>query len=185
MISPEEAVRAYHAVLARLSIKPHRTLADDLLLQTAVMSYGGGSTVTVPAGMPGGGKRSDQGGPDNSIVGAPQAQSGGVRRTDNKLSVPPKKSGADATSAEKSSTAAGDRGCGCGGHKKTPEAKPAACGCSSKLAATPAGSTSNSHFPEKSVAEGPQALDGKPDFAHMSQAEKLAYNQRERDRVYG
>ena len=52
VISPEDAVRAYHAVLAKLSIKPHRSLADDLELRTAVMSYGGGGTVTVPAGVP-------------------------------------------------------------------------------------------------------------------------------------
>ncbi len=47
-ISPEEAVRAYHAVLEQLKIRPHRKLEDDLMLQTAVMSYGGGSTVSVP-----------------------------------------------------------------------------------------------------------------------------------------
>jgi hypothetical protein len=51
-ISPEEAVRGYHAVLARLGIKPQRALADDLVLQTNVMSYGGGSSVTVPAAIP-------------------------------------------------------------------------------------------------------------------------------------
>ncbi len=51
MISPEDAVRAYHAVLERLKIKPQRKLEDDLQLQTAVMSYGGGSSITVPAGV--------------------------------------------------------------------------------------------------------------------------------------
>src|SRR5690606_3839645 len=51
-ISPEEAVRAYHGVLARLNIKPHRSLADDMQLLSGVMSYGGSSTVSVPAGVP-------------------------------------------------------------------------------------------------------------------------------------
>lgn len=51
-IGPEEAVRAYHAVLEKLAIRPQRSLADDLVLQTAVMSYGGSSTVAVPAGVP-------------------------------------------------------------------------------------------------------------------------------------
>jgi hypothetical protein len=51
-ISPEEAVRAYHGVLARLNIKPHRSLADDMELHSGVMSYGGSSTVSVPAGVP-------------------------------------------------------------------------------------------------------------------------------------
>jgi hypothetical protein len=35
-------------VLERLKINPARPLADDLTLQTAVTSYGGGSTVTSP-----------------------------------------------------------------------------------------------------------------------------------------
>lgn len=45
-ISPEEAVRAYHSVLERLHIKPQRSLADDMQLQTGVMSYGGGSSAS-------------------------------------------------------------------------------------------------------------------------------------------
>jgi hypothetical protein len=44
-ITPEEAVRAYHAVLQQLQIKPHRSLEDDLTLQTNVMSYGGNRVV--------------------------------------------------------------------------------------------------------------------------------------------
>jgi hypothetical protein len=51
-ITPEEAVKAYHGVLAKLNIKPQRSLQDDLTLQTGVMSYGGSSTVSVPASMP-------------------------------------------------------------------------------------------------------------------------------------
>lgn len=44
-ITAEEGVRAYHGVLQNLGVKPHRSLADDLQLQTAVMSYGGNGTV--------------------------------------------------------------------------------------------------------------------------------------------
>jgi hypothetical protein len=48
-ISAEEAVRAYHAVLEKLQIKPHRSLEDDMKLQTNVMSYGGnGKTFSIP-----------------------------------------------------------------------------------------------------------------------------------------
>src|SRR5262249_14422259 len=50
-ISPEEAVKAYHGVLQQLKIKPQRSLADDLTLQTGVMSYGG-SSASVPAAIP-------------------------------------------------------------------------------------------------------------------------------------
>ncbi|MCP5518582.1 MAG: hypothetical protein H7A45_15130 [Verrucomicrobiales bacterium] len=49
-LSPEEAVRAYHDVLARLKIPPKRPLEQDLQLTDQAMSYGGGgsrTTVTV------------------------------------------------------------------------------------------------------------------------------------------
>ena len=45
-------MRAYHGVLEKLKIKPQRSLDDDLTLQTGVMSYGGSSSASVPAGMP-------------------------------------------------------------------------------------------------------------------------------------
>ncbi|MBI3836435.1 MAG: hypothetical protein HY288_00695 [Planctomycetia bacterium] len=51
-VGPEEAVRAYHGVLEQLKIKPQRTLEDDMQLQSGVMSYGGSSTVSIPAGVP-------------------------------------------------------------------------------------------------------------------------------------
>jgi hypothetical protein len=48
-IGPEEAVRAYHGVLQHLGVRPHRPLADDMVLQTNVMSYGGtGTTISAP-----------------------------------------------------------------------------------------------------------------------------------------
>jgi hypothetical protein len=48
-VSAEEAVRAYHAVLQQLGIRPHRALEEDLALHTGVMSYGGsGTTVSLP-----------------------------------------------------------------------------------------------------------------------------------------
>lgn len=50
VIEPEEAVKAYHAVLQKLRIPAQRSLEDDLALRTNVMSYGGSSrTVSVPA----------------------------------------------------------------------------------------------------------------------------------------
>jgi hypothetical protein len=52
VLSPEEAVRAYHGVLEKLGIKPHRSLEDDMVLQTGVMSYGGSrSQTSVPVEM--------------------------------------------------------------------------------------------------------------------------------------
>src|SRR5262245_46587276 len=54
-----EAVRAYHGVLQRLNIKPHRPLEEDMQLQTGVMSYGGsGAVVSLPpAGAKAGAKQ--------------------------------------------------------------------------------------------------------------------------------
>jgi hypothetical protein len=51
-VTPEEAVRAYHGVLAQLKIKPHRSLAADMELESGVMSYGGSARASVPAGVP-------------------------------------------------------------------------------------------------------------------------------------
>jgi hypothetical protein len=44
-ITAEEAVRAYHGVLQQLSLRPHRSLEEDMRLQTNVMSYGGNGTI--------------------------------------------------------------------------------------------------------------------------------------------
>ena len=41
---PEEAVRAYHGDLQRLKIRPHRSLAEDLVLTPTAISYGGTAT---------------------------------------------------------------------------------------------------------------------------------------------
>jgi hypothetical protein len=51
-ITAEEAVKAYHGVLQQLGIKPQRTLNDDMVLQTNVMSYdGGGGVTSLPPGQ--------------------------------------------------------------------------------------------------------------------------------------
>jgi DhnA family fructose-bisphosphate aldolase class Ia len=51
-VGPEEAVRAYHGVLQALGVNPHRSLADDMVLQTGVMSYGGNGKVISVAPAP-------------------------------------------------------------------------------------------------------------------------------------
>ena len=117
-ISPEEAVRAYHGVLHSLKIKPRRSLEEDLTLQTGVMSYGGSSSVRVPAGVP---------------------------RANDKPST---------TRLQQNAK----EDCGCGGHA------PQACRCK----------------PASDLLS-----DTTPDFRSMSQAEKLAWNQSRRDRVFG
>jgi hypothetical protein len=46
-IGPQDAVKAYHAVLAKLGLKPRRTLDDDLTLTDQSMSYSDGSRASV------------------------------------------------------------------------------------------------------------------------------------------
>jgi len=50
VIEPVEAVRAYHGVLQKLGITPHRRLDDDLTLQATQQSYGGNGVTSVPSG---------------------------------------------------------------------------------------------------------------------------------------
>ena len=50
-IGPEDAVRAYHGVLEKMNLRPHRRLEEDLVLQTSVMSYSGNATVSVPSNI--------------------------------------------------------------------------------------------------------------------------------------
>ncbi len=75
-VGPEEAVRAYHGVLQRLGVRPHRPLEDDLKLQTGVMNYGGtGTAVSLPpsaGASPKGAKPSANGTPDFSKMTAAQ-----------------------------------------------------------------------------------------------------------------
>jgi hypothetical protein len=48
-LEPAEAVKAYHGVLQKLGIAPHRSLEDDLVQQAGTMSYGGSTTtISVP-----------------------------------------------------------------------------------------------------------------------------------------
>lgn len=62
VLTPEEAVRAYHGVLEKLGVKPIRSLADDMVLQTGVMSYSGGSSqVSVPVKIEGGSPKAEGG----------------------------------------------------------------------------------------------------------------------------
>ena len=129
VIEPTEAVKAYHAVLGKLGIKPRRTLADDLQLQAmASMSYGESKTVvTVP------------GRAESLAIVAKKADCG--------------------------------CGCGCGGHfQPTPVAKAGGdCRCSGGGKVV----TAKVVTPSASI---PVFADGRPDFAAMDVAQRLAYH---------
>jgi hypothetical protein len=62
VIEPVDAVKAYHAVLQKLGVRPHRPLEEDLKLQANSMSYGGTATsvvVSKPAAASSNGKPAD------------------------------------------------------------------------------------------------------------------------------
>lgn len=145
VISPEEAVKAYHGVLEKLGIKPQRKLADDLELQTAVMSYGGGATASVPAAIPSPGTSTKK----------EDAHDHGAH---HECSCP--------TKAKAAKPAGGD--CGCHAAKVSVVATPVVA----KSQATDSAVAAKTEAAPKSVAE-------------MTQAEKLAYNQAKRDRIFG
>lgn len=138
VIGPVEAVKAYHAVLGKLGIRPHRTLEDDLKTQATSMSYGGGgtSTAVVVASKP--------------APGAATAQHNGVPAA----------------------------ACAC----HTPVAVPApapikaeahACRCHEPVAASSNGKLA---APAPTRSEFPTFSDGRPDFARMDVAQRLAYH---------
>jgi hypothetical protein len=130
-ISPEEAVQAYHGALQRLGIAPHRSLEDDLRLQTNVMSYHGASA-SIPAAPP------------SSLSPQPAAKK---------------------------------ESCGCRG--SAPAAADGHCACSSPRGRAAQPMTSPSALPQAAGATPA------PDFRSMTAAEKLAYHQARRDRIFG
>jgi len=56
-IGAEEAVRAYHGVLQKLNVRPHRSLEEDMQLQTNVMHYGGNGVTISPPPSPNGARK--------------------------------------------------------------------------------------------------------------------------------
>ncbi len=140
-IGPEEAVRAYHGVLQRLGIRPHRRLEDDLQLQTNVMSYHA-TSVAVPRQLPGGGP-----------------------------SAPSQPHGA----GQRAASTSGSGNCGCreqrrGGSSNAEASPRSGCACGSSTQTDPSA--------ERSTPEV-------PDFRTLSLAEKRAYQQARRDRIFG
>lgn len=116
VIGPEEAVRAYHAVLEKLGIRPQRPLDEDLTLQTAVMSYGGsGTTISLP----------------------PKTEETGATTSPTAASEPPQAAGESSSGKE----------------EPAPTASP--------------------------------AVNGRPDFARMTAADRLAYHRARLERMFG
>ncbi len=181
VITPEDAVPAYHAVLAKLGIKPVRSLADDTVLQTAVMSYGGRSQVSVPAGAPAAVATAS---PLPRSVAAAKLVMPRASLGTGSAAVAGSHKPAAASSSGSTSTASASS-CGCKGKPAAESSTQPAetsgacgCGCKSEAKATTA-----------VAGAAPVSSNGRtasqPDFSKMTTAEKLAYNKAKRDRIFG
>lgn len=172
-VTPEEAVKAYHGVLQHLKIKPQRSLEDDLTLQTAVMSYGS-SSASVPRAVPASSARSAAGTP--LPAGARSGEKAyssvvpGAATSNSHMPSPqpsPKGRGGEVAAPAHGDA---DHHCACGG----PD--PHKCECE------PESAEAN---PAQSILSANPSLNGRPDFARMTREQKLAYNQAQRDRIFG
>ncbi len=144
-IGPVDAVKAYHAVLGKLGIPPHRSLEDDLKITEQAMSYAGTSAVTVPA--------------------RPQAH-----RPASAASTPAFDGGLLSASPA-SPSGNGRHACACNG--ATGHAAPA-CACTGTNTGTASVVTESAA--KTNVTGPPGSSNGRPDFAKMSPADRLAYH---------
>ena len=150
-VGPVEAVKAYHAVLGRLGLRPHRSLDDDLQLTDQSMSYAGtpGSTVVVPKNT-------------SPMLGTIRTQ------------LPaPLQSGSDGSLSDAIGASAH---CQCHAATAAPQNGVAKqCGCHGGSVVTES-ITSVSRY--NHVVHNAHAcrINGRPDFTKMSPAERLAYH---------
>ena len=83
-VSAEEAVKAYHGVLQKLGARPHRSLEEDMQLQTGVMSYGGSTrTISVPTAS--GGASSAKKGPCDCGCGTCETKAPAVAESNGEV----------------------------------------------------------------------------------------------------
>jgi hypothetical protein len=143
-IGPVEAVKAYHAVLAKLGLTPHRCLDDDLRLTDQSMSYAGtAATASVtPGTAPSVGR----------VMTRPMSSFG-------------------ATAAASSD---GRHACQCHEQPAASNGVAAKCGCKAPVVTESSNGVSRYNH-ARSKGAGP-STNGRPDFAKMSPAERLAYH---------
>jgi hypothetical protein len=133
-IGPLEAVEAYHAVLAKLGVAPHRSLEDDSKITEQSMSYAGKPAVHVPA----------------RPSGAPSAAPARLAS--------PSANGKPATADH----------CSCQDGSAPASGAHALCACKKPLVTESA--------PRTRANGTPVPANGRPDFARMSPADRLAYH---------
>ena len=176
-VGPEEAVRAYHGVLAGLGIKPRRPLHSDMQLTEQSMSYASGQTISIPSPLVTLRGRPAPRTPD------PAAQSAGARPPAARPSaggagkpVPASSAGATPGKPAGSGKPFGAQGKPFAAQGKPPT-KPAGQGGGAAPSTKPSESAG--------LADFPRTPDGKIDFARMTPQQRLDYHRRRMDGTLG
>jgi hypothetical protein len=146
-IGPEDAVKAYHAVLAKLGLQPKRSLEDDLTLTDQSMSYGGGSraAIRVPLGSIAAAAAT------HAQAFSPRPSIAGSHSRDGKVHC--------AFQAE-----------------QEPASRNGTGHCSCQRPAVTESYAAASRYNSSSVNHESPPQNGRPDFARMTSAERLAYH---------
>jgi hypothetical protein len=145
-LGPEDAVKAYHAVLAKLGLKPRRSLDDDLTLTDQSMSY------------------SDR---SRASIAVPRASNAAAARA--AVSATPPSTGDAAASNGKAH-------CACQSERETASRNSAAGHCScQRPAVTESYAAASRQGGVRASGHSPRQ-NGRPDFARMTAAERLAYH---------
>ncbi len=160
-IAPAEAVKAYHAVLGRLGLRPHRSLEDDLILTDQSMSYSGTSAASTA------GPRAEPRSSASSLL--PIAGSDGRHQ--------PSGNGRPLTFKASTPVArANARSCSCQANASGNERKPDSCACAGEKRRPLVTESYAVARYQHSSSNGQPPSNGRPDFARMTPAERLAYH---------
>src|SRR5262249_31047442 len=145
-LGPIEAVKAYHAVLSKLGLRPHRSLDDDLQLTDQSMSYAGTTT---------------------AIATGPSGPS--------KPELRPYANGTVSARTVVSATQSNSAPCPCQqSHSAESEGQAGKCACPGRRPlVTESYATARSNHV---TASRPASSNGRPDFTRMSPAARLAYH---------
>ncbi len=146
-VGPVDAVKAYHAVLGRLGLRPHRSIDDDLKLTDQSMSYAGTSKPAATAAVSSGPTKPE-----------PQTASNGVATV--RPAPVPESSGA----------------CACHSQPAAKHEKAETCGCSNGRPLVTESYSVSRYNHATSNGNGHHHANGRPDFARMSPVERLAYH---------
>jgi hypothetical protein len=162
-VGPVEAVKAYHAVLARLGLRPHRNLDEDLRVTDQSMSYAG-TTTTVATGT----GRPSRPEPRPAGNGAPTVRPVAPAAQANSSHCPCQSHSAGQNGQAKE--------CACPGHRPLVTESYSGSRYNHVTSTRPNPSPLGERVAEGRVRGSIPSSNGRPDFARMSPAERLAYH---------